>query len=63
MKYFSFFIGLFSVGVLWANVEKKYTQEEYVSTWKSVAIGQMIQYKIPASITMAQGILESGNGN
>jgi len=63
MKYFSFFIGLFSVGVLLANVEKKYTQEEYVSTWKSVAIGQMIQYKIPASITMAQGILESGNGN
>ena len=63
MKYFSLFIGLFSVGFLFANVEKKYTQEEYVSTWKSVAIGQMIQYKIPASITMAQGILESGNGN
>ena len=63
MKCFSLFFGLFSVFTLLANVEKKYTQEEYVSTWKSIAIAQMIQYKIPASITMAQGILESGNGN
>ncbi len=46
-----------------ANVEKKYTQQEYVSLWKETAIKQMNQYKIPASITLAQGILESGNGN
>lgn len=42
---------------------KKYTQEEYVSMWKDIAIQQMADYKIPASITLAQGILESGYGN
>ena len=31
--------------------------------WKETAIRQMNEYKIPASITLAQGILESGNGN
>lgn len=63
MKYFSIAIGCLFLNVTLANVEKKYTQEEYVAKWKSVAISQMIQFKIPASITMAQGILESGNGN
>lgn len=46
-----------------APVEKTYTQTEYVSMWSSVAVSQMQTYKIPASITLAQGILESGNGN
>ncbi len=64
MKYFSIAIGCLFLNVTLANnVEKKYTQEEYVAKWKSTAISQMIQFKIPASITMAQGILESGNGN
>ena len=40
-----------------------YTPVEYMTTWREVAIAQMIQFKIPASITMAQGMLESGNGN
>lgn len=39
------------------------SRSEYISFWKKSAIDQMIQYKIPASITLAQGILESGNGN
>jgi len=43
--------------------EKNYTQTEYVQMWSPVAISQMQTYKIPASITLAQGILESGNGN
>lgn len=63
MKYFSVFIGSLMVNLVFANETKKYTQEEYVETWKSTAVSQMIQFKIPASITMAQGILESGNGN
>ena len=40
-----------------------FSRSEYISSWKNIAINQMIQYKIPASITLAQGILESGNGN
>lgn len=39
------------------------TPEEYIKTWKDVAINQMVIYQIPASITLAQGILESGSGN
>ena len=49
--------------MLYAAVEKKYTQKEYVDQFKSIAVSQMIQNKIPASIIMAQGILESGYGN
>lgn len=43
--------------------EKLISKEEYVETWKKIAIQQMIDYKIPASITVAQGILESSSGN
>ena len=35
---------------------------EYIKTYKDVAIKKMVEYKIPASITLAQGILESGSG-
>jgi hypothetical protein len=43
--------------------ENVISRSEYIATWKLVAIEQMKLYKIPASITLAQGILESGNGN
>lgn len=39
------------------------TREEYIDRYKSIAIAQMERYGIPASITMAQGILESDCGN
>ena len=34
----------------------------YIDTWKGVAIQQQADYGIPASITMAQGLLESAAG-
>jgi len=37
-------------------------RQNYIDTWKEAAITQMEKYGIPASITLAQGILESGNG-
>ncbi len=43
--------------------DKKYTPESYISTWRSAAIKQMREYGIPASIVLAQAMLESGNGN
>jgi LysM repeat protein len=53
---------LFSV--LSAKAEQQnHTTEDYIDLWKSAAIEQMHGHKIPASITLAQGILESGNGN
>lgn len=36
---------------------------EYIEMYKEIAIAEMNLYKIPASITLAQGILESANGN
>ena len=41
----------------------KISKKDYVEMWKDVAIGEMLDHKIPASITLAQGILESGIGN
>jgi flagellum-specific peptidoglycan hydrolase FlgJ len=35
----------------------------YIQTFAPIAIDEMRLYKIPASITLAQGILESGSGN
>lgn len=36
--------------------------EDYIAFFKAVAIHEMKLYGIPASITLAQGILESGSG-
>lgn len=41
----------------------KLSTTDYVEQWKITAIEQMNAHQIPASITLAQGILESGNGN
>lgn len=34
----------------------------YIEVYKDIAVAEMKQYGIPASITLAQGILESGSG-
>jgi len=39
------------------------TPEQYINNFKEEAIKEMLMYNIPASITLAQGMLESGNGN
>lgn len=36
--------------------------DDYIEQYKGIAIEQMKKYKIPASITLAQGLLESGAG-
>ena len=41
----------------------KLTPEEYIYRWRATAVDNMEVYGIPASITMAQAILESGFGN
>ena len=42
---------------------QKNTRQEYIDMFAKVAIQEMIQYHIPASITMAQACLESNDGN
>lgn len=39
------------------------TPEQYIAKWKEVAVRKMKEHGIPASITLAQGLLESRNGN
>ncbi|MGI4751979.1 MAG: glucosaminidase domain-containing protein [Janthinobacterium lividum] len=36
---------------------------QYIDRFRSIAVQEMNIYGIPASITLAQGLLESGNGN
>ncbi|WP_443945168.1 glucosaminidase domain-containing protein [Pedobacter sp. AW1-32] len=45
------------------NSYKSYNTLSYIDEFKAVAIEEMNAYGIPASITLAQGILESGSGN
>jgi LysM repeat protein len=55
-------LALLLAGASFAN-DARITKSEYVDQWKATAIQQMIDNNIPASITLAQGILESGSGN
>ena len=59
----SIFLVLASTSVLAAEKGQRMTNNDYVNQWSDVAVEQMNKYSIPASITMAQGILESGSGN
>lgn len=52
----------FVIGVQ-AQSRVRQTREEYIERYKSIAINDMERYGIPASITLAQGILESDSGN
>lgn len=42
---------------------KALSRKEYINKYKSLAVQEMLRTGIPASITLAQGLLESGNGN
>ncbi len=42
---------------------KTLSPEDYISSFKDDAIKEMYLHKVPACITLAQGMLESGNGN
>ncbi|MBQ7532506.1 MAG: glucosaminidase domain-containing protein [Bacteroidales bacterium] len=51
-----------SFGLLAQNGQKQKVTLDYIEKYKKIAMCEMIKDKIPASITLAQGILESGNG-
>lgn len=54
------FLLVFTTNVFAQRKNTRYT--DYIHQYKDLAIGHMKQYKIPASITLAQGLLESGAG-
>lgn len=45
------------------TAQGRITVKEYILKYKDISVEKMKEYGIPASITLAQGILESGNGN
>jgi len=53
---------LFCLSALSAVAQQRKEVLEYIETYNSIAIDEMIRAKVPASITLAQGILESGSG-
>lgn len=57
----AFAVALASFG--WASETRIISKQEYVQQWSPIAVEEMLEFGIPASITLAQGILESANGN
>lgn len=64
MRIFLFITSFFISTLIFAQAgSKRISREEYINTYKDDAIEEMQRTGIPASITLAQGILESGDGN
>lgn len=63
-KYFIAIVVLSILSIHIVNAQAKRTKayETYISKYNGVAVDHMKKYKIPASITLAQGLLESGAG-
>ncbi len=57
------FIFLSSLVLLGQPSDRVYSRAEYINMYKDEAVKEMNRTGIPASITLAQGILESGDGN
>jgi len=63
-KIFFAIVLLIWVGSLaFGNSPQKNTRQQYIDIFAQLAIQEMNEFHIPASITMAQACLESGNGN
>lgn len=56
------FFGLFALVLAVFGQAKSDANWQYVENYKDMAVDQMRRYHIPASITLAQGICESGAG-
>lgn len=64
MRHFIFgLIILFFCGVQAQPPENNLSKEDYIQLYKDIAVQEMNTFGIPASITLAQGILESASGN
>ena len=53
---------LLGVGVLFSAPRKNKAYEDYIRRYRTIAVDEMKKHRIPASITLAQGLLESGAG-
>ena len=54
---------IFSLGWVYKTTAQNMTAQEYVQKYKDLAIEEMKRSGVPAAITLAQGLLETENGN
>jgi len=54
---------IFSLGFVYKTTAQNMTAQEYVQKYKELAIEEMKRSGVPAAITLAQGLLETENGN
>lgn len=57
-----FFLTIISASLSAQQLKTNAAYQEYIEKYKGIAIEQMKEHGIPASITLAQGLLESGAG-
>ncbi len=62
MRKFLLLLSLICASFCYAQLKPNTTYQQYVDQYSQAAIDQMHKYKIPASITLAQALLESGAG-
>ena len=61
---FTFFAIILLVNIsTHAQSKRNKSYDNYIDNYKTTAVSQMKKHRIPASITLAQGLLESGAGN
>ena len=56
------FVALALLAGVFASASIQSDRKAYIEKWSSVAVSEMNRSGVPASITLAQGILESGSG-
>ena len=61
-KYILGFAFLLTTAPMSAQMKWNQTYQTYINQYKDLAIEQMLRYRIPASITLAQGLFESAAG-
>jgi hypothetical protein len=63
MNRFAWILALMALMAFSLRAQSKMTVEEYIEQYKDIAMDEMKKHHIPASIKLAQGILESSSGN
>ncbi|SET19067.1 glucosaminidase domain-containing protein [Prevotella sp. kh1p2] len=61
-RYLILLLYIFTCSCFYGQIRWNQQYQAYVNQYKDLAIEEMMKYRIPASITLAQGLLESGAG-
>lgn len=61
-RYRHFLCAVFGALLFCVSASAQSAQEKYIATYCDLAVQEMYRSGVPASITLAQGMLESGNG-